>query len=163
MGDDDGVCQHGRGDGDSVGVGVTECDVVDIFDVNDILRKERLARTQPARMRCTVPSAGRSSRPEAGRRETTTTSPWRGVGPRSKAIRRKTSTPGSRGTTGTTTSLSNTQSHAAASQVGKLFAMYHGLISKLTNGEVEHDQWETSRCSREQGTNENRGASKPRV
>ena len=85
----------------------------------------------------------------------TTTSPWRGVGAGSRTIRRKTSTPGSRGTS---TSLSSTQSNAVASQVGKLIAMHHGLIVKQTNGEVEPDQWGASRYSREQGANENQGA-----
>ena len=80
------------------------------------------------------------------------------MGAGSRTIGRKTSTPGSRGT-----SLSSTQSNAVASQVGKLIAMHHGLIQKQTNGEVEPDQWEASRCSREQGANENRGASKPIV
>ena len=142
MGDSDSVFEQRRGIWDSVGV--KGCELVSRNGINNILRRERVVRTPPSRMRCTGPSAGKSSRPGSGR---TTTSPWRGVGAGSRTIGRRTSTPGSKGT-----SLP-TQRIAVASKVGKLIAMHHGLIAKQTNRGVEPDQWTASRYSREQGAN----------
>ena len=64
------------------------------------------------------------------------------MGAGSRTIGRRTSTPGSKGTSSPTQST-------AASKVGKLNAMHHGLIAKQTNRGVEPDQWRASRYSRE--------------
>ena len=135
LGDSDSVSGQRRGIGASMDV--KGCDVLKLVS-NIILRRETTARTPPSRMR----STGKTS-----------TSPWRGVGAGSRTIGRTTAT-----TQGSKGSSLTPQRIAAASKVGNLIAMHHGLIREQTNRGVEPDQWPASRYSREQGTNGSQGA-----